>query len=88
MKTTIKTNEVPFRDLRVGDTFIDRQIDPDEIFMVIEESLDVKLSPDKEIVGDTEFYGYAVSLTTGGVYGYSELEVVIPLKAEVTGYCQ
>jgi hypothetical protein len=88
MKTTIKTNEVPFSKLKIGDTYIDKDFDEDEIFMVVEPSLDVMLLPDKEIVGDTEFCGYGVSLTTGAIYGYPESELVIPVRAEVTGYIQ
>lgn len=86
MKTTVKSNEVPFGNLKVGDTYIDKDFGPEEIFMVVEPSIEVLLKPDRDVVDNTQFCGYGVSLTTGGIYGYPENELVVPVAAEVIGY--
>ena len=86
MKITVNdTNTKEFCNLYVGDTFIDTQeFDEDTVLMVVEVSIELKLEADTLITGTDEFYGYAVDLSSGTIYGYKADEMVVPVKSELT----
>lgn len=85
MKISVNdTNAKRFDELFVGDTFIDtKEFDEDTVLMVVETCIELKLEPDTLIAGTDEFYGYAVDLSSGAIYGYKPGEVVIPVKSEL-----
>lgn len=84
MEILINDNrKVKFNTLMVGATFIDKEYDEDTIFMVVEPSIEVNITPDTDLVDIEEFCGYAVDLKNGGVMGYGPDEMVIPVKANV-----
>ena len=85
MKVTIKeTNKVEFGTLRPGNTFIDPEFDDYAVFMVVEPGIEIIIKPDTDIVDEDEFYGYAVNLNDGGLFGFDKDTEVIPVNAELT----
>lgn len=84
MEILINDNrKVKFNTLMTGATFIDKEYDEDTIFMVVEPSIEVNITPDTDLVDVEEFCGYAVDLKNGGIMGYGPDEMVIPVKANV-----
>lgn len=85
MKVTIKeTNKVEFETLMPGKTFIDPEYDDCAVFMVVEPGIEIIIKPDTDIVDEDEFYGYAVNLNDGGLFGFGKNAEVIPVNAELT----
>ena len=84
MKAIFNNNrEVEFKTLSAGNTFIDKEFDDNTVFMVIEPSIEVDITPDRNLVDEDEFYGYAVDLMHGGVYGFSSDDMVLPVEASL-----
>jgi len=84
MEILINDNrEVKFNALMVGATFIDKNWGEDTIFMVVEPSIEVNITPDTDLVEVDEFCGYAVDLKNGGIMGYGPDEMVVPVKANI-----
>ena len=81
MKVTFKESEVKFCDLRVGDTFIDKDYDEEAVLLKVEPSLDVDICESSLVEG--EYTGYAVDIKGGGIYGFFGTEMVIPVESEV-----
>ena len=81
MNITFKnSNEVDFRAISCGDTFIDPEYDEGTILLRVKAVCDVTLGTDPDF---TEFDGYAVDIQTGELQGYYNSNKVIPVRAEV-----
>ena len=82
MKVNFKENEVRFDTLKPGDTFIDKEYDEESVLVVVEPSLDVDLCESKLV--EEDYFGYAVDLSGGNLFGFTADTLVVQVKTEVT----
>lgn len=69
-----------FGDLNPGDTFMDKDFGDDETVLMCIRIKDY----DCEIKSDEPYYGYAINLKDGRIYGYASDEPVIPVSCNLT----
>ena len=74
--------DVEFGTLSTGQTFIDNEYDADTVFMVVKPTIDVKIETFRD--DNAEYFGYAVDLSKGRVYGYGSAEQVTPVSTTLT----